>query len=351
MKTILLTGGGTAGHVTPHLALLPALKDKYTVVYMGSHTGIEKEIIKNKSIPYYGISTGKLRRYISIENIKDAFLVIKGIKDAFFQMRKIRPHIIFSKGGYVSVPVVIAGFLLGIPIVIHESDITPGLATKIAAPFSKKICVTFPETMAYLPKNKITVTGTPLREELFFGSKEKGLALCHFTSDLPVLLVMGGSSGAQIINTHLEHILPILLTDFQVVHICGKGNKPSFSHTGYAAFEYVYDALPHIFAMSDIAVSRAGANAIWELVGLSLPHLLIPLSKKVSRGDQILNAASFEKQGFSKVLLEEDMSDGALLKNIHDVYKNRDFYKKAMAPFAKNTGNAAVLEIIESTIK
>lgn len=349
MKKIVLTGGGTAGHVTPNLALIPALQKKgYEIFYIGSEQGMEKELIEKIKIPYYGIPTGKLRRYLSVKNITDVFRVLSGIKEATKLIKKLKPDIVFSKGGFVAVPVVLGAKLNRIPVVIHESDMTPGLANRIAMPFAKKVCTTFPETVQYVPKGKGINTGTPIRKELFEGEKQQGLKLCGFTDQKPIIMMMGGSLGSVKINVQLRGALSTLLKDFQLVHICGKGNfdKKLENTKGYKQFEYLSEQLPHIFAMADVVISRAGSNSISELLALKKPNLLIPLSAKASRGDQILNAESFEKQGFSMVLKEEDMTYLSLEKAVRSLYENRQKYIKNMENSHLSDGVNEVIKII-----
>ncbi|WP_053982459.1 undecaprenyldiphospho-muramoylpentapeptide beta-N-acetylglucosaminyltransferase [Niameybacter massiliensis] len=345
MKTIVLTGGGTAGHVTPNIALIPILqKEGWNIQYIGSKNGIEKELIEKENIPYYGISSGKLRRYASLENLKDPFKVVKGLFDAYSLLKKIKPNVVFSKGGFVTVPVVLAAKLLGIPVIIHESDITPGLANKIASKGAKVICVNFPETLKYVG-DKGVMTGTPIREELFKGSAEQGRKLCGFTDHKPVLLMMGGSLGSVKINQCLREALSELTNNFNVVHICGKNNvdEDLKGTKGYYQFEYVSDELPHLFAMADMMLSRAGANALAEIVALKIPNLLIPLSQNASRGDQILNADSMKKQGYSLVLEEEALTKDSLINNIQELYKNINTYKDAMKKAMNMSGTEKVM--------
>lgn len=345
MKTIVLTGGGTAGHVTPNIALIPKLRDEgWDIRYIGSHTGIEKELIEKEGIHYYGISSGKLRRYMSLENIKDPFKVVKGLFDAYKLLRRLKPRVIFSKGGYVTVPVALAAKMLKIPVIIHESDITPGLANKIASKGAKTICVNFPETLKYIGEKGV-LTGTPIREELFKGSKQEAIKLCGFKEDKPVLLVMGGSLGSVKINMILREALEKLEQKFNVIHICGKGNLDTtlVGREGYHQFEYVREELTHLFAAADVMLSRAGANALAEIVALSIPNLLIPLSQLASRGDQILNAKSMQKQGYSEVLEEEELSQDALLEKIKKLYENREFYTNAMGNSHKSGGVEKVM--------
>lgn len=326
MKKIVLTGGGTAGHVTPNIALLPGLKEAgYEIHYIGSYDGIEKKLIEEFSIPYHGISTGKLRRYFTTENFKEPFRVIKGCREAKELLAELKPNVIFSKGGFVSVPVLRAAKTLKIPAIIHESDMTPGLANRLSIPWASKVCYNFPETAQYLPKNKGVLTGTPLRKELLAGNAIAALNFTGLSANKPVVMIIGGSLGSAKINRAMRDILPELLKEFQVIHLCGKGKlEPSLQNTaGYVQYEYIKKELADLFALSSLVVSRAGANAICELLALQKPNILIPLPKSQSRGDQLLNAASFEKQGFSTVIYEEALTQDSLLSTIRSVYQDR----------------------------
>ena len=390
-KKIVLTGGGTAGHVTPNIALLPFLKEAgYEVTYIGSVNGIERELIQDCGIRYVGVPTGKLRRYFDLKNFTDPFRVVGGFLKARSFLKKYRPDVVFSKGGFVSVPVVRAAAALKIPCVIHESDMTPGLANKLCFKAASKVCCNFPETVEKLPKGKAVLTGTPIRGDLFTGSREEGLRLCGFVdpaaeaaeaaentgaqiidegnapaenaaaqgagagnapagnasvesaqkpgagkASKPVLMIMGGSQGALSVNEAVRRHLDELLPDFNIVHLCGAGKYDASKEgiAGYKQFEYVKEDLKHLFAAADVIVSRAGANAIFEILALQKPNLLIPLSIG-TRGDQILNARSFEAQGFSEVLVEseeEGILDKKLVSTIRSLYQNRDKYKIAMA--------------------
>lgn len=333
MKRIILTGGGTAGHVTPNIALIPKLRELgFDIHYIGSYNGIEKDLIEPFGIPYHGISSGKLRRYFSLQNFTDPFRVIKGFGEARKLIKNLKPDVIFSKGGFVSVPVVLAGKKCKVPVIIHESDMTPGLANKIAIPSAAKICCNFPETLDCLPEGKAVLTGSPIRQELLSGNKIAAMDLCKFTADKPVILVIGGSLGSVVVNNAVRESLTCLLKDFQIIHLCGKGKTDeSLKNTkGYCQFEYVKDELRDIFALSEIVISRAGANAICELLALRKPNLLIPLSAKASRGDQILNARSFERQGFSMVLEEEDLTKETLTSTVYKLFEKRGSYVDAM---------------------
>ena len=351
MKRIILTGGGTAGHVTPNIALLPRLRElQYDIHYIGSYNGIEKELIAKQQIPYHGISSGKLRRYFSLKNFTDPFRVLQGFNEANHLIPTLKPDVIFSKGGFVSVPVVIAGKRNHVPVIIHESDMTPGLANRISIPSAYKVCCNFPETLKALPEDKAVLTGSPIRQELLTGDPEKARAFCGFTDNKPVILVIGGSLGATAVNQAVRAILPELLKEFQIIHLCGKGKlDTSLSNLeGYVQFEYIQDELRHLFALSDIVISRAGANAICELLALQKPNILIPLSASASRGDQILNARSFERQGFSKVLEEETLTDELLLKSIRELYENRRQYVTAMQRSAQQSPIETIIQLIDS---
>ena len=350
MKKIVLTGGGTAGHVTPNIALLPHLKEAdFEISYIGSYDGIEKRLIGDFDVPYYGISTGKLRRYFDVKNFTDPFRVLKGFAEAKKTLKNIAPDIVFSKGGFVSVPVVRAAASLGIPCIIHESDMTPGLANKLCIPVASKVCCNFPETFELLPKGKAVLTGSPIREELAKGSKEAGLNMCDFHNRKPVIMVIGGSLGAASVNMCVRKALPVLLEKYQIVHICGKEKIDNLllNTPGYKQFEYVKEELKDLFAMADIIISRAGANAICELLALKKPNLLIPLSAKASRGDQILNANSFKNQGFSMVLDEDDLSEDTLIKAVDELFTNRDIYRKAMEESNLKDSISKIMDLIK----
>lgn len=333
MKRIVLTGGGTAGHVTPNMALIPNLQEAgYDIQYIGSYDGIEKDLITGIDIPYHSISSGKLRRYFDVKNFTDPFKVMKGYLQASKLLKQLKPDIVFSKGGFVSVPVVLAAKHRHIPCIIHESDMTPGLANKLAIPSATKVCCNFPETLNYLPNGKAVLTGSPIRQELFQGNKERGLSFCGFTSDKPVILVIGGSLGAVAVNNAVRESLDELLKHFQIIHLCGKGKvEPSLQQKqGYVQFEYIKKELSDLFACTDLMISRAGANAICEILSLRKPNILIPLSAAASRGDQILNARSFEKQGYSFVIEEESLTKESLIDAVETVYENRSSYIDAM---------------------
>lgn len=350
MKKIILTGGGTAGHVTPNIALIPELKKRgYEIHYIGSKTGIEKQLIEeDKSIKYYGISSGKLRRYFDVKNFTDPFRVLKGFQEAKAIIKDIKPDVVFSKGGFVTVPVVIAADKCKVPCIIHESDMTPGLANKICIPHAVKVCTNFPEAANGIGHDKAVVTGTPIRKEMFSGNKIAGLDFLGFTANKPVLMVVGGSLGAAAINVLIRDALPDLLTKYQVVHLCGKGkvDESLKDVEGYRQFEYIKKEMADLMAAADLIVSRAGANAICEILALNKPNLLIPLPAASSRGDQELNAESFERQGFSRVTKEEELTTSRLIEEIDALYTERDTYIQKM----KENSQADSISIITNLI-
>lgn len=332
-KKIIFTGGGSAGHVTPNLALIARLKKDWSVTYIGSKSGIERELVEGQGISYKAISSGKLRRYFDVKNFKDPFKVAAGVLQAYAIIHQIKPDLIFSKGGFVSVPVVIAGWLNRVPIYIHESDITPGLANKIAIRFASKLFVTFEEAGAHLPKDKVVHTGAPIRERLFEGRADKGLQFLGFQAGKPVLLIMGGSLGAKKINEVVREALPELLKTYQVVHLCGKGNivHELENDQGYRQFEYVNQELPDVMAAAAIILSRAGSNAIFEFLALKKPMILVPLPLRASRGDQILNARSFKQKGYCEVLDNDALTEAQLIETLNRLYRDRYDYIDRMA--------------------
>ena len=350
MKRIVLTGGGTAGHVTPNIALLPKLKELgYDVHYIGSYNGIEKTLIEECQIPYYGISSGKLRRYFDLKNFSDPFKVLKGFSEATKLLKNLKPDVVFSKGGFVSVPVVLAAKQQRIPVIIHESDMTPGLANKLSIPAASKVCCNFPETLDHLPKGKAVLSGSPIREELLTGSREKALQFTGLTGTKPVLLIIGGSLGSVVVNEAVRGILPKLLKKFEIIHLCGKGklDQTLTAMNGYVQYEYISDELKDLFALCDIVISRAGANSICEFLALRKPALLVPLSAAASRGDQILNANSFKKQGYAAVLEEEALNGDSLYDALTELWDNKDAYIEAMNASPMGNSIQIITDLLE----
>lgn len=349
MKKIVLTGGGTAGHVTPNLALTPLLREKgYRVYYIGSYNGMEKDLVSGKKhIHYYGISSGKLRRYFDIKNFTDPFRIIKGYFQARRILKDLKPSVVFSKGGFVTVPVVIAASHLKIPVVIHESDFTSGLANKIALPFVTTMCTTFKEA-AEAAGSKGVVTGSPVRPNIIEGDAGRGRVICGFELGRPIVLIMGGSSGALAINKVVDDALDEMLQKYQVIHVRGAGNINNDLEYkgGYKQYSYINEELPHIIACADVVVSRAGANAIFEFLSLFKPMLLIPLPSSASRGDQMHNARYFESQGYAKLLRQEFLSITSLIDGIDELYKERYTYETNMRTSGMDNGLQKVFDEI-----
>ena len=352
-KKIILTGGGTAGHCVPNLALVPDLKENgFEIAYIGSYNGIERKLVTAEGIKYHAISSGKLRRYFDPKNFSDPFRVMKGFFQAFGILRKEKPDIIFSKGGFVSVPVVKAAKMLKIPVIIHESDMTPGLANRLSYSSASKICCSFRETLQYLPSDKAVFTGSPVRASLKKGERGRGRAFTGLTdSGKPTILVTGGSLGAQHVNEAVRHALPKILPDWNVVHLCGKDKTDSdlIGKKGYVQYEYISKEMADLFAMADLIISRAGANAIFEILSLRKPNILVPLPTAGSRGDQLLNANSFKKAGYSYVVQDEDLSDDTLMTAINSVRENSIDYIEAMENAEENSAVSTIVSLIVDT--
>ncbi|MCD8801335.1 undecaprenyldiphospho-muramoylpentapeptide beta-N-acetylglucosaminyltransferase [Mammaliicoccus sciuri] len=355
MKKIAFTGGGTIGHVAVNLALIPeAQKRDIETIYIGSKNGIEKEMITDsaKDTKYIPISSGKLRRYLSFENLKDVFKVLKGVLDARKVLKKEKPDLVFSKGGFVSVPVIIAAKSLKIPSIVHESDVTPGLANKISMKFANKMYTTFEETLKYVPKEKSDYIGAIIREDLREGSKEEGYQLTGFNDQLPVLLIMGGSLGSKALNKAIRDNLDYLTKKYQIIHLTGKGHvDQNIKNANYVQYEFVSNELMHFYAITDTVISRAGANAIYEFATLKLPMLLIPLGLDQSRGDQIDNAKIFEKNGYAKVLQEKDVNQSNLISQLDKLENEREDIIDKMSHFKESYTKETLFNKIESDIK
>ena len=354
MKKILFTGGGSGGHVTLNLSLIPLfLQNGWQVIYIGSKTGIEKDLIARiKEVKYYAIETGKLRRYFSVENMKDAMRVPVGIWQAYNIIRREQPDIIFSKGGFVSFPVVMGGYLNRCKkIFMHESDVTPGLANKMSLPFVSTFFTTFPDTENYVNpkfKAKVHYIGPVLSDRLENGNRKNALKMCGFNEKKPVIMFVGGSLGAQSINHAVRFNIDALLEKYQVIHICGKGQKTDIEREGYVQYEFVDQEFKDLMALADVVISRSGSNAIFELLSLKKPMLLVPLPSKSSRGEQSLNAFSFKSHGFAEVLRDEDLTTpNLLLLQIDDLYqKRKDYIQNMQKAENKQTTNQKLYENI-----
>lgn len=350
---IVLAGGGTAGHVTPNLALIPALKKAGfdEIHYIGTNS-IEKELAKKEGIPFHEIKAGKLRRYLDMENIKDIGRILKGTLEADKILKDLKPDVVFSKGGFASCPVVWAAKKRKIPVVLHESDFTPGLANKLCLPCADKICCAFPETTEHLPASKTICTGIPIRQSIFEAEKEKGLSILGFDGLKPVLTIIGGSQGSQFLNQTVINCLDTLLKTFDICHICGKGNlnHELLNVTGYAQFEYIHDELPHVMQATDLFISRAGATTIFEFLALKKPAILIPLARG-SRGDQILNAKSFEKHGFAKHLSESDITEQVFLDAVITTFQSKNKIMENTEKTDISSSADKIISVILSVIK
>lgn len=349
---IVFTGGGTAGHVTPNIALIKEFQDEgWDVAYVGSAQGIEKGMIKDLGIPFYAVSSGKLRRYFSLKNILDPFKIIAGIVQSIGLLYRLKPDVIFSKGGFVAFPVVVGAWFNRIPVVAHESDMSPGLANRLCFPFVNKICLTFDAAKKHFKnQTKIVVTGTPIRHQLFSGNSSKGLEFCGFNAEKPCLLVIGGSLGAGSINRSIREALNQLTSEFQVIHLCGKGKIDSslLGLDGYCQLEYASDELADLFAATSVVISRAGANSLYEILALGKPHILIPLSSQVSRGDQIQNARYFQKLGISVVVPDETLNATTLMQAMQELLHHRiDIEKKIKLLNIESAANKIVAIIKE----
>lgn len=350
-KTIVLTGGGSGGHVTPNLALLPYLLERgYEVHYIGTHDGIERQLVQG--IPYHAIQAGKFRRYMSVRNFTDPFRTMAGYFDAKKILKDLSPSVVFCKGGFVSVPVAFAAHALHIPTILHESDYTPGLANRLCIPKADKICLSF-DAGAEKYAGRAVVTGSPIRRELLRGDRRKGLAFCSLPDKKPVLMIMGGSLGAATLNDIVDANIDRLLREFSIIHLRGKGNLNKLLHIkkDYAQFEYISAEMPDLFASADIVLSRAGANAVFEFLALKKPALLIPLPLSASRGDQILNAKFFVKNGYAQMLEQEKLTGDLLLGSLQNLYQNRKNYMEAMSAAKAAAGTQNVLDVIYASEK
>lgn len=334
MSRVLFTGGGTAGHVIPAIPVMRKLAQAgVEIAFVGSHSGLEEDLLRDEKLRYFGISSGKLRRYFSLQNVLDVFRVLLGVVNALTVIARFRPDVVFSKGGFVSFPVVFAAWLWRIPVVAHESDLTPGLANRLALPFVRTLCVNFPTTHPASFAGKVLYTGTPVRPALVNGDANSGRRLLGIEPSKPVLLVTGGSLGADAINATVRRSLPELTAHWHVVHVCGSGKRAEITNPHYTQFEYVRDEWGDLLAAADLVVSRAGANTLYELLLLGKANLLVPLSKQASRGDQIENAEYAASLGFSRVIAEEDLTTTTLVSTVTEMATQLDGLHRALAAF------------------
>ena len=318
---IAFAGGGTAGHVFPGLAVAAALDRR--VVWLGSGRGVEKGLVTEAGIDFKSIPAGKLRRYFSFRNFFDFLKIAAGIVASFITLRREKPALLFSKGGFVSVPPVVAAWLCGIPAWTHESDFDPGLATRINLRFCEKVLVSFPQTVDYLPaglRSRAVVTGNPVRPSLYTADPMRGRKFLGCNGGSPLLFVIGGSLGSSFINGLISSCREMLLDRFFVVHQMGASEYVPSSRAGYRTAPFFKAELPDVMAAADLVISRAGANTLAELAALGKPSLLIPLPETSSRGDQLRNAEMFRSRGASIVLRETDATPAAFLKAIDALF-------------------------------
>ncbi len=352
---VVLTGGGSAGHVNPNIALIEVLRARgMDINYLGSKDGVERAMISALNIPYYAVRSGKLRRYFSWKNFTDPLNVLLGIGQAYRLIKRLKPQVVFSKGGFVALPVVVAAWLNRVPVIAHESDLTPGLANRLSLPFINRLCVTFPYTrVGKRHQHKVIVTGTPIRSALLQGSVERGLALCGFSATIDCLLVMGGSLGARRVNECVREALSALTARYQVIHLCGKGNIDTtlLTMTRYRQFEYVEAELADLLAATHVVISRAGANALLEILACGKPHVLIPLPRAVSRGDQELNARYFAQLGISEVVEQPDLTVDTLLAALGRIEQQYNARVTSIANLNIQSATAQVVDLILRTAR
>ncbi len=319
-RVIAVTGGGTGGHIFPNIAVIEELRERNIgqVLWIGEKGGTEQQWANTWGVPYYGIYSGKLRRYFSVKNLFDLFRVLTGVIQSYLILRKTRPDVVFSKGGFVSVPPVIAARLHGIPVITHESDIIPGLATRITSRFAAVVCVSFEKSTVRAKRGSVVHTGNPVRKAVKKGSVDAGRKFLRFTDGGQIVTVLGGSLGASSINYAVWDMVKRRALPFNLVHQCGRGN----AHTGYEKniryrqFEFIGAEMGDVLAASDIVVSRAGAGALYEIGFMKKPSLLVPLPRSKSRGEQIANAHFFQENGAADVLADEDLNGKRLFDRI-----------------------------------
>lgn len=352
-KCLVFTGGGTLGHVMPNLPLIKHYQqENYGIHYIGSQKGEERSFIEARQINYYPIRTGKLRRYFDWQNFLDVFNVSIGIIQSFLVLLKLRPKVLFSKGGYVALPVVVAAWLLRIPIVIHESDRTPGLTTRLSKRFAKHICVSFQHAAQYFDANKVEWTGLPVRTAIFNASREKGLAIAGFSGKRPILLVFGGSLGAEFLNELIrKNLTTDWLAKFDVVNICGVGKvAPDLQHANYKQFERLGEEFLDVMQAADLVLTRGGATSLFELLAMKKPHVIIPLSKAVSRGDQVHNARYFADLKVSSFIEEEEANWKRVQLLLEQTYQNCTTLKANMEQLEFAQATQKVIGVINKTM-
>lgn len=350
MKTIVFTGGGTGGHIYPGLAIAESFTQKYDckVIWLGNKEGMDKSIVEQAGLEFFGISSGKFRRAINFKNLTDIFKIIRGYFEAKKLLKKIKPDLVFSKGGYVSVPPVRAASAMKIPVFTHESDVTPGLATRLNAPLAEKIYVPYQETKDCFKEelqSRITVSGNPVRSAFFTKEGQKGFDFLNFPKEKKLICVLGGSQGAKQINDLIDSVYKELGDIASIVHQRGKGNlNPSIpkDDAAYRQFEYINDELPSVLKASTLVISRAGAGTLWECASAGKPMLLIPLKGIGTRGDQVLNAELFAKHGSARVLNTSEENKESFLNIIKELLLNDELLlQMSSESYRMSSGNAS----------
>ena len=328
-----MTGGGSAGHVIPALPVADLLLAQgYRVHFIGTRSGLEQGYLGDRELIFHGISAGKLRRYFSLQNITDVFRISRAVIESVALLLRIRPSVLFSKGGFVSLPPVFAAWLLRIPVVAHESDLTPGLANRLSLPFIQTLCTSFADTQFAGFTGRKVLTGTPVRRELLDGDAAAGRRALGVENNggKKILLITGGSLGAETLNRIVRDNLDALTDRFFVVHVCGVGKTEDIQREGYLQLEFVDEGWGDFLAAADLVISRAGANALFEWVALAKPNVLVPLPLAGSRGDQIANAQYAKAHGWSEVLEEQDVTPQTLLSALDRLEQHTTTYREAM---------------------
>ncbi|MDR1211012.1 MAG: undecaprenyldiphospho-muramoylpentapeptide beta-N-acetylglucosaminyltransferase [Spirochaetaceae bacterium] len=354
MLKIALTGGGTGGHIYPGIAVAEALKTAdsgMTVFWIGSRNGMDRSIVEEAGISFYGVPAGKLRRYVTLKNVPDMFRVLAGFFASRRILKKERPSALFSKGGFVSVAPCAAARSLGIPVFTHESDLSPGLATRINARFARVIFTAYGETARRLGKyaSRVKVSGNPVRGAFFKADRETGRAFLGLANKKPVLLVLGGSQGALEINELVAAWLPGLVSRFTVVHQTGNKWEAPAATESYRPCQYLNREMPHVLAASDLVLGRSGAGTLWECAVLGRPMVLIPLRGRGTRGDQVENAEVFRKAGAAIVLSPEELRNGQGLSRVLALADDAGKLA-AMAACSEETGRTSAASCIAETM-
>jgi UDP-N-acetylglucosamine--N-acetylmuramyl-(pentapeptide) pyrophosphoryl-undecaprenol N-acetylglucosamine transferase len=311
MKCVAFTGGGSGGHIYPGLALAASLRltGNVRIIWIGSTSPLDRNIVEGAGIPFFAIKSGKLRRYFSLKNIADIFHILAGYVQAKKILKKERPALLFSKGGFVSVPPCAAARSLNIPLITHESDFSPGLATKINSFFADKVCLSYAETRKFFsPKTaaKTVVTGNPVRDVFREADARKGFAFLGIPETEKVLLVLGGSQGAKEVNNLVRAALPVLTRYFTVVHQTGTADFADlepYRSEKYHPYAYIKEEMPDVVSCAHLVLGRAGAGTVWESAVCGKPLVLVPLAGSGTRGDQVENARYFEQKGAAAVLV------------------------------------------------